>query len=190
MSHQNSHPFRQRGAVLIVGLMFLVLITLVAITALGSTVLQERMTSGQRNESLAFNGSESALRGGELSLWNSYIASDGRIHPAGTSMVEPLDAGAAAFRATLDWVAGTVYSLIDYDAIAATAGGAKLARDPNYHIEYLAGMSQNCLEAHCGDASRGVGVLGITDWFRVTARSTGGDARVLRVTESVYAMGR
>jgi type IV pilus assembly protein PilX len=185
------HPSRQRGTALVVGLIFLVLITLVGITAMSSTLLQERMTGGQRNESLAFNGSESALRGAERSVWKAFAESDGR-DPAGTVAAEPLDSTAQAFRGSPTWSAsGTAYATIDYDAIAAKAGGGKLNRDPHYLIEKL-GPAGGCpLESHsCGGESFGSGGSGLAIYYRITARSTGGDARVLRTTESVYAVAR
>jgi type IV pilus assembly protein PilX len=181
-------PARQRGAALLIGLIFLVVTTVIAVVAIGSTVLQERMTSGQRNDSLAQQGAESALRGAELALWNAYINSDGRDAPSGTFAAEPLSSDAHAFREATSWTAGgAAYATIDYDAIARTAGSGRLDRDPRFIIERLPGTG--CLEAHCGGTGTGSGAVGMTDYFRVTARSTGGDAKVIRSNESVYAMG-
>ena len=178
----------QRGAALLIGLIFLVITAMIAVVAVGSTVLQERMTGGQRNDSLAQQGAESALRGAELALWNAYIASDGRDAPAGTLPAEPLSADARAFRESTGWSSGGAsYAKIDYDAIARTAGSGRLDRDPRFIIERLPGTG--CLEAHCGGSGSGSGAVGVTDYFRITARSTGGDARVIRSNESVYAMG-
>ena len=42
-------PHRQQGAVLFVALVFLVLITLLGLTAASTSILQERMTGGMRN---------------------------------------------------------------------------------------------------------------------------------------------
>src|SRR5690242_19298282 len=55
----------QRGAILFVALVFLILITLLALTATGTSILQEKMTGGMRNRQLGLMGSESGLRGGE-----------------------------------------------------------------------------------------------------------------------------
>lgn len=178
----------QRGVALVVGLIFVLVTTIIAIVAIGSTILQERMTGGQRNDSLAQQGAESALRGAELSLWNTYIDSDGRDAPTGTYDAEPLNGDARTFRETSGWVAnGLAYTRIDYDAITANAGSGRLDRDPHFIIERLPGTG--CLEAHCGGSGSGSGAVGMTDYFRITARATGGDARVIRSNESVYAMG-
>ena len=61
---------RQRGAVLFVALVFLILITLLALTATGASILQEKMTGGMRNRQLGLMGAETALRGGEAYLLN------------------------------------------------------------------------------------------------------------------------
>jgi Tfp pilus assembly protein PilX len=157
------------------------------VTALASTVLQERMTGGQRNESLAFNGSESTLRGGERALWDKFIETNGTGYPEGT-----VRAGAAdSFRDANGWVAsGEAYAEIDYDKLAKKAGGGRLDRDPRYVIEHLGPGSDGGrpIESHSGEY--GSGSIGAVSYFRVTARSTGGDARVTRAAESVYAMSR
>jgi type IV pilus assembly protein PilX len=180
-------PARQRGSALVVGLIFLVLITLVGITAMSSTVLQERMTGGQRNQSLARNGAESAQRGGERKGWKEFGDSDGRVVGA----LAPTESDAQDFRASRAWnTGGSGYATIDYDAIKAKAGGAKLDRDPRFVVETL-GPAECPLESHtCSGETSGAGGNGLAIYFRVTGRSTGGDPRVLRTTESVYAVAR
>jgi type IV pilus assembly protein PilX len=61
---------RQRGASLIVGLIFLVAVTLLGVVAMKNTVLQERMAGGSRDHSLAFQAAEAALRDAKLDLLN------------------------------------------------------------------------------------------------------------------------
>jgi len=67
---------RQRGAVLFVALVFLLLLTLLGVTASSTSILQERMTGGMRNAHLAGIGTESGLRGGEVDLWASAARSN------------------------------------------------------------------------------------------------------------------
>lgn len=58
----------QRGAVLYVALMMLVLLALIGITALQVTGLQERMTSSYRSTNMAFQNAEGRARGTESDL--------------------------------------------------------------------------------------------------------------------------
>lgn len=53
------------GAVLLVSLVLLVAISLLGISAMQGTIMQERMSVNQRDVEIAFNGAESALRAGE-----------------------------------------------------------------------------------------------------------------------------
>lgn len=55
----------QKGAVLIVSMLLLVVITVLALGASQSTRLQERMAGSQRNYDLAFQAAEAGLRAGE-----------------------------------------------------------------------------------------------------------------------------
>src|SRR5688572_9206262 len=55
-------PHRQRGAVLIVALLFLVMLTLLGVTAMTSSTMEERMAGNARDNGVAFQAAEAALR--------------------------------------------------------------------------------------------------------------------------------
>ncbi len=61
---------RQQGVALVVGMVFLVAMSLTALIAMNRTILQERMTGAYRSEQIAYAAAESALRSGEWYLWN------------------------------------------------------------------------------------------------------------------------
>ena len=52
----------ERGAVLIVALLFLVMLTMLGITAMTGTTMEERMAGNARDNSVAFQAAEAALR--------------------------------------------------------------------------------------------------------------------------------
>jgi len=56
---------RQRGAVLVVGLIILVVLTLLSVQGMRSNLAQERMGSNMRERNVAFQAAEAALRVGE-----------------------------------------------------------------------------------------------------------------------------
>lgn len=60
----NSFPLasRQRGAALITGLIFLVVLTLISLSAMRTTSLEERMAGNTRDQDVAFQAAEAALR--------------------------------------------------------------------------------------------------------------------------------
>lgn len=58
-------PTTQRGAVLVVSLIFLLLLTLIGTTAMRTTTLQERMAGNTRDTNLSLQAAEAGLRAGQ-----------------------------------------------------------------------------------------------------------------------------
>ncbi len=63
---------RQRGAVLLVSLIMLLLLTIIGAAAMRDTNLQERMAGNMRDHSLAFQAAEAALRFAEQEVKTDY----------------------------------------------------------------------------------------------------------------------
>lgn len=59
----NRHP--QAGAALITALILLLVLTVIGVTSLANTVMEERMAGNMRERQIAFQASEAALREGE-----------------------------------------------------------------------------------------------------------------------------
>ncbi len=62
---------RQRGAVLVISLLILLIMTLIGITGMQTSVLEERMAGNYRDIALAFQASETALRDAESRIRDS-----------------------------------------------------------------------------------------------------------------------
>lgn len=71
MAAPRSRLRSQRGVVLVVALIFLLLLTMLAISASGRSLLQERMAGGLRNGQMAEMAADTALRGAEWKLWKA-----------------------------------------------------------------------------------------------------------------------
>ena len=54
-------PPRQRGAVLVIGLLILLVMTLIGVTAMSTSTMQERMSANGMNANIAFQAAESAV---------------------------------------------------------------------------------------------------------------------------------
>ena len=55
----------QTGVILVICLMMLLLLTLMGVSGMGSTALEEKMASNMRDRNIAFQAAEAALRHGE-----------------------------------------------------------------------------------------------------------------------------
>jgi hypothetical protein len=87
MLKQTIYPLRQRGAVLITSLMFMVVLTLVALMANQSTVLEARMSTNAIVKQRATESSE-ALRTGINDLLDGHLYSHG-LWPVSLGGTEP-----------------------------------------------------------------------------------------------------
>lgn len=71
-------PRAQRGAALVVSLIILLIMTLLGVSSMQNTTLEERMAGNMRDQNLAFQSAEAALIEGETFLKNTLlIVTDG-----------------------------------------------------------------------------------------------------------------
>jgi len=61
-------PGRQKGSALLVSLIILLVMTILGVQALSTTMLEEKMSGNYRDNQLAFEAAEAALRAGEAWL--------------------------------------------------------------------------------------------------------------------------
>jgi len=72
-NHSHHKPFTkgrnaQRGAVLAISLLILLVMTMIGVASMGSTTLQEKMANNNNQRQIAFQAAEAALRAGEAFL--------------------------------------------------------------------------------------------------------------------------
>jgi len=197
-------PRDQRGAVLFVALVFLILLTLLALTATSTSILQEKMTGGMRNRQLSLSGAESVLRGAEASLWQlSYVGSQ-PLPPcidasASVNCVyRPLPSGllmdnVQRFRSEKEWEPATPLSgwftyAYAMTGLSGSAETAALGEEPRLIIEDMGPAVPPGAGQQLGTRDRELtSLVGRHEWYRITARSVGGSDAVVRVAESVYS---
>jgi len=69
-THQQPGPARrrQRGVTLVVSLIFLLILTILGVTAMNTSTLQQKMAGNLRDADMALQAAETGLRGGESAL--------------------------------------------------------------------------------------------------------------------------
>lgn len=154
---------RQSGAVLVVSLILLLVITLIAVSSMQGTALEEKMAGNSLDRNLAFQATESALREAELSIEG--IASlggfDGTAGRFGLTQLEP------SATSTTTWTDSTKY-------VAASENYGSYAT-PQYYIKHFttAVGTEGALNLSGYGDNKGTGDVTI---FKVIARGTGGNA--------------
>lgn len=195
----------QRGAALVVALIFLVLVTLLALSASSTSMMQLRMSGNLRNAQQAQMSAETTLRGAEWRLWTSsqYVGgflncTDGSISTDGCVMHNAVNTdmyGATGAVTKFRGAAGDVGSAgVEYrgpggqtDYTDDGLDTAQLAQNPRYIIEDLgrvrppgAGAQQES-----GAGAGGSGGVNLHS-YRITARATGGGKNSVRVLQSTF----
>lgn len=93
----SSASYQQRGAVLIVALIMLLLLTLIGMASIRGTSLQENMAGNMRDSNLALQAAEAALRRGEEVVEDKFL--DNTLNALETA---PLSGTYSGFPGTLE----------------------------------------------------------------------------------------
>jgi type IV pilus assembly protein PilX len=206
MNRHRSPAARQRGVALVIGLIFLALISLIATVGMRQSITQERMAGGLRQESLARSGAETAVRAGERDLYDFYLTGNGTVRGAGGGVDGNFFANedeVEQFReAPPDEFFTTGATQVDasiIDLAGAPYETAALAQQPVFVIEELGPVrppgSGTALEGGASgtanyEGSGGGSPGGNSDLFvyRITGRATGGIDTVVRTVETTYVV--
>ena len=164
---------RERGAVLVVSLIMLLVVTLIAVSSMQGTVMEEKMAGNTRDRNLAFQTAETALREAEryvesLASMGGFVGSGGLY---GRTDSEP------PYVASTTWD-DTANSVVASDPHASYAA-------PRYFIKHFTlveGTGGALNMSGYGD-NKGTGDVTI---FKVTARSTGASAESAEVMLRSY----
>lgn len=188
MTYSQRDRCRQSGAVLIVGLIFLMVLSLLGVTILQSGMLEERMAGNMRDWNVAFQAAEAALRDAELDVRG------GRINGA-AGFVAGCNSAGASLGLCLPGTTTPVWdpSVVDMSDSASTVRyvtyGAKtlataltgVATQPRYIIEALPNRRGVSLSNdNSGQAKVGKYL------YRITARGYGADITSKVTLQSVY----
>jgi type IV pilus assembly protein PilX len=140
---------RQSGAALITGLIFLVVLTMIGITAARMSTLEERMSGNMRDRSIAMQVAERALRDAEQDISGPAAGSTRSPPISGVSnFVAACTAGLCYNGANgnangVDWTLTPVWTLVSMTAAPSIAYGANtpatniagLSAQPRYLVE-------------------------------------------------------
>jgi type IV pilus assembly protein PilX len=159
----------QRGAVLVTSLLLLLVITIIGVTVMQMSRMQERMAGNARDVNLAFQAGESALRAAEAKVL-AFAATPVTCAAAPCDVFErkvlpPLNSQ------TKTWWQNTAQ---DYSNVAQSE---VLNEDPRYVVEQF-GWIRNSWDIT--DTSG-------RDVYAISARSTGGSGRAEVVLQTTYA---
>ena len=193
------------GFALLMALVFLLLLSMLAISASHASLLQERMAGSLHSAQQAGMSAETALRGVEYKLWsmasqpgmhlhcqeNALSADDGcMVYRPGEDLYAQ-GGVVALFRTSPGWLphAGITYlGPAGRGYTSRVHSTAALAKNPVYIIEDLGSIRPPGVGALHESGNTGPNQRGQVDMhiYRITARATGGNANTLSIVESSF----
>jgi len=200
MKSQPRSLYSQRGATLVIALIILMVMSMIGISNMQSSTMQERMAGNNRQKSVAQNSAESALRVAEswlasevtrtadLSKFNGSSGLFSAVNRPNGGAAAPLSANVADVTDPDNWsgkgVAQDTSSadIVDEDLVS---------QQPRYVIEYLGRDlrgSANKVVTTLDAEAKGEGDTS-PHLFRVTAIGWGRDNNIYTVLEATYRTG-
>lgn len=192
MTMMNTSPLprfagSQHGVALITGLIFLVVLTLIAITAARMSGLEERMAGNTRDRSLAVQAAEMALRDAELDIRRPAFAT-------GITGFDPACTNGLCYNGKtgnsngVDWNAIPVWTTVSMTAAPSIEYGsntgatpiAGLSAKPRYLIE---GIQKLCLSDATGGLKCGSSLKTV---YRITVRAQGANPNTVVWMQEVF----
>jgi type IV pilus assembly protein PilX len=183
----------QRGAALIIALVMLVIMTMLGLTTMNTSVVEERMAGNVRNREVSFDAAEAAVREAEDTIFNGdYYAmspKNGTDNPVYEPQLDPAnpdwwqlgdwwDPGAENTAAGWQEREGDI-GMDDEDVVGATAAM------PQYLVEYLSFFTR---DLNCGVDIQAAATQDCYRYaYRITGRGWGANTNAVTVVQSVYA---
>lgn len=170
-----SPPSAQRGVVLVVGLVMLLLMTIVGLAAIRGTGMQELMAGSMRDRNLAFQSAEAGLRFAEEML----VDPSGLAFNGANGLYRDLGQNDNMEMAVLweeaDWGANGAMSTLNLSGLSA---------QPSYVIEELARLSAAGSEGGAIDFASQLNAQE-NIYYRVTSRGSGGSDTAVVVLQTI-----
>lgn len=175
-----SFASRQEGVVLIVGLLVVLLAGILSLAAIRGSGMQESMAGNMRNYNIAFQAAESALRDGEIFVFNTSPLP--AFNGVNGLYAERPPANSVLLYTTANWADPNMVVLPALNLSAVAAQPAYVIEALNSDDDKQKFMSRSSTEAGSIDLS--------ADYFRITARGVGLTNDSVVILQSTVRLGR
>ena len=157
----------QEGIALVISMIMLLLMSILGVTAMQTTVLEEKMAGNFKNVNLAFQAAESALKDSE-----NYLSTTSVLPSFNGVSVNGLYPSNTGLWNTIDWSDTSKVRMYTGPAISGVTTA------PITIIERIASAGgTNSLEA---------GATGTAYTYRITARGVGGTGNAVAIVQTIF----
>jgi type IV pilus assembly protein PilX len=176
---------RQSGMSLFPALMFLLVMSIIGVSALNSTLMQEKMVSNAKDVNLAFQAAEAALRDAEADVQRPTFTVGASFSPACASgLCTPI---AGDISKVIDWSSGETTR--GYGSQTGATALPDVAAQPRYVIERLQTLADSGVgkSVGIGLGTSGAGAA-VGAWYRLTALGTGVRSETRVILQSTFVV--
>lgn len=176
----NHTTYHQRGAVLVISLIILLIMTLIGVSGMQSTALEEKMSANNLERQMALFAAEAALFEGETLIGTS--AGGGGVNSLAALAVYDNNGGDGLYNSSQNGAFSDIWTLVDWDGtnagnpnkaiIYAGADAGNYRTPPKYVIEHYAVALANLDTTNQGNYNGPGTNPRMIYMFRVTARGT------------------
>ncbi len=167
---------QQRGAVLIVSLIMLLVMTLLGVTSMKGSAMEEKMTRNLHDRNLAFQAAEAALREAEKYIQDNIIA---------TNTFDTNGSDGLYDRSYMRIWEDITWTAADSREYSGFGNSYKVASPPRYVIQHLATTVDAADALNQSNYGQGTGA-GKIETFLITARGTGGSDTAAVILQSTW----
>lgn len=164
----------QRGAALIISLVFMLILTIIGAASMQSATLQERMAGNARNLDQAFQAAEAALREAETELAKVSVGPFNGSGGLYLSCADPADSRTSCKEPAWNDHASNGWKVLPANTVAG------VSRQPEFVIEELSTIADPDAAL---DSDKTIATMG---YYRVTARGYGSSDRGMVVLSTTY----
>jgi len=177
MKHPTYQRFhRQSGSVLIISLIVMLVLTILGVSGMKSSVLEEKMAGNMRDSQLAFQAAEATLREAEQYIEDN-IVSTANFDTDGSDGL--YDKSQQHLGNTISWDAADSLEYSDFST------GYAINTPPRYVIQHLASQQNNVDTLNMDNYGQGTGA-GRIEMFLITARATGSSGNSVVMLQTTY----
>ena len=173
----NFNGHQQRGVALFISLVVLLIITIVGVSAVQTTTLEERMAANARDRDIAFQAAEAALISAENFIEGLEPADIPGFLGNASGLYVPATPGDVARWDEVDWEGDASLPQTDDDLPG-------VYQQPRYIVEHLTQIAPDEDELNLSNIGGATGAA--TDVFRITARGQGGSQYAEVMLQSSY----
>lgn len=176
MQTQLAQARQQQGSVLIISLILMVVLTILGVSGMKTSLLEEKMAGNLRDSQLAFQAAEATLKQAEQYIDDNIV-----------SIVHFDDDGSDGLYDTSTQKLWETIAWDDNDSIAnANFGtGYSINTPPRFIVQHLVSQQSNVDDLNLDNYGQGTGA-GRIEMFLITARATGSSGNSVVTLQSTY----